>query len=270
MKIKLVLSGSGTKFPVFAGALKRLEQEGCIVEQVIGTSGGSIIAAGIASGYSANEIIKLCKDIMPTLSKKIDFSLLRLLTHWGFIDGNKLKKELSKHFVKTLGEAKIPLFITATNFDTEQLEIFSSQSHPKLETASAVKSSFSIPVVITPEIIDNNMYVDGGVRANFAIDFFGDTPDVVGLYFISDHNCQPRPSGLQAVAQFIGRIINILISAKTEDDIEDAIHTNHIPLRSKINGLDFSFTPIEVDQMIKEGYDGVDHWIKANPQKLKK
>jgi NTE family protein len=269
VKIKLVLSGSGTKFPVFAGALKRLEEAGCEVEQVIGTSGGSIIAAGIASGYSANELIKLCRDIMPTLSKKVDFNLLRPLTDWGFIRGEKLKEELSKHFVETLGQAQIPLFITATNFDTEQLEIFSKQSHPNLSTDRAVRASISIPVVFVPETINGDLYVDGGVKTNFAIDFFGDNPDVVGLYFLDKGGRKPRPKGWRSLFGFISRVINMLISAKTEDDIEDAKHTNQIALHSKVNGLDFSFSAEQVDQMIQEGYQAVDRWIKENPDRFK-
>lgn len=269
MKIKLVLSGSGTRFPVFAGALKRLEQEGCIVDQVIGTSGGSIIASGIASGMSASEIIRLCRKIMPTLSDKVDFNILRPVTSWGFVGGSELKKELGKHFVKTLGEAKLPLFITATNFDTECLEVFSNTTHPSLETASALRASISIPVFFVPEIIGGDMYVDGGVKANFAIDHFGDSPDVVGLYFMNTPGRRPRPKGWKALATFISRIINMLINAKTEDDIEDASHTIQIPLQSTVNGLDFSFTTKQVDQMIKEGYEAVDKWIKANPGRFK-
>jgi NTE family protein len=268
-KIKLVLSGSGTKFPVFAGALKRLEEAGCIVEEVIGTSGGSIIAAAIASGMSADKIIKLCKEIMPRLDKLVDFNVFRPLTDWGFVGGKKMKEELGKHFIQTLGEAKIPLHITATNFDTSALEIFSSKTHPKLETNRAVRASISIPVFFVPEIINGDMYVDGGVKANFAIDHFGNSPDVVGLYFVDKPGRKPRPKGMLAFANFIGRVIDMLISAKTEDDIEDAAHTNQIPLTSKVDGLDFSFKPEEVEAMIKEGYDGVDRWLKANPGRLK-
>lgn len=268
-KIKLVLSGSGTRFPVFAGALKRLEQEGCQVVEVLGTSGGSVVAAAIASGFTANKLINLCKEIMPRLSKLVDFSLLRPLSDWGFVGGEKMKAELAKHFVPTLKDAKIPLHISACNFDTEKLEVFSSKTHGNLETHRAVRASISIPVFFVPESIAGDLYIDGGVKMNFGIDFFGDSPDVVGLYFLDPAGRKPRPKGWKSLADFIGRVVNMLISAKTEDDIEDAIHTNQIPLTTNVNGLDFSFTASEVDQMIQDGYWAVDRWIKANPNKLK-
>ncbi len=268
-QIKLVLSGSGTKFPVFAGALKRLEEEGCVVTHVLGTSGGSIIASSVASGLSADELIKLCKEIMPRLSKMVDFSLFRLWSEWGFVKGTKIKEELGKHFVKTMGEAEIPLYIAVTNFDTEELEIFSSINNPKLETARANRASIGIPIYFVPEIINGDMYVDGGVKMNFGIDFFGNTDDVVGLYFLDKPGRRPRPKGIYALVDFVSRIINMLINAKTQDDIEDAKNTNQIPLHSTVNGLDFNFKPEQVDLMIQEGYKSVDRWIKKNPGKLK-
>jgi NTE family protein len=267
--IKLVLSGSGTKFPVFAGALKRLEEEGCRVVEVIGTSGGSIIAAAIASGMNADQIIDLCKKIMPRLASLVDFSMFRPLTDHGFVGGKKISQELSKHFVKTLGQTKIPLHITATNFDNESLEIFSTTTHPTLEVYRACRASISIPLYFVPEVINGDLYVDGGIKANFAIDYFGNNADVVGLYFKDKPGRKPRPRGIKGLVQFIVRIINILINSKTEDDIEDAKNTNFISLYSDVDGLDFSFTDKQVTQMIKEGYETVDKWIKANPDRLK-
>lgn len=269
MKIKLVLSGSGTKFPVFAGALKRLEEEGLEVEEVIGTSGGSVIAAGLASGFSATRLIKLCKEIMPRLNKMVDFNVFRPLTEWGFIKGEKMKAELSKHFVPKMQDAKIPLHITATNFDTEKLEVFNSKTHPDVSVAQAVRASIAIPVVFVPEKINGDLYVDGGVKANFAIDHFNGNKNVVGLFFYERPGRKPRPRGLLAFAAFIGRVIDMLIRAKTDEDRADAKGVVQIPLSSSINGLDFAFDEEQVDQMIKEGYECVDEWLKHHPLKLK-
>lgn len=270
-KIKLALSGSGTKFPVFAGAVKRLEEEGCQVVRVIGTSGGSIIAAAIASGLTADQIIKLCQDIMPKLNDMVSLSLFTFLAKWGFDNGEKIQKELAKHLVKTFKETKIPLFVTATNFDTEQTEIFHTTHNPNMEVAKAVRASMSIPIMFTPVEHMGSLYVDGGVKYNFPIDYFKDEGDVVGLYFTDDIKTtrQPRPSGIKAIAEFISRIISMLIIAKTVDDIGDSPNANIIPLTSTANGLDFSFKPEEVNKMIREGYYATDAWIKANPGKLK-
>ena len=48
---KLVLSGSGTRYSCFIGAIKRLFEEGIEIDEVCGTSGGGIIAAGLGWKY---------------------------------------------------------------------------------------------------------------------------------------------------------------------------------------------------------------------------
>lgn len=269
VKKKLVLSGSGTKFPVFAGAIKRLEEEGIEFDAVIGTSGGSIIATAVASGYTGTGLIDLCKEIVPRLSSLVDFSILRPVTEWGFIKKDKIKTELDKHLIRKMGEAQIPLYITATNFDTSELEIFSSEEHPELDAARVQSASITIPVVFVPEYINGDLFIDGGVKKNFAIDFFGKEEKIIGLHFTDEQKRRPRPKGIKGLFGFIARVIGLLIDAKTEDDIEDAPHAISIRLTTKVSGLDFSFSPKQIDEMIKEGYDCVDQWIKENPNKIR-
>lgn len=268
-KIKLVLSGSGTRFPIYAGAIRRLEEEGVEIEAVVGTSGGSIIAAAIGSGYSGKQIIKLCKDIVPKLQKLVDFSMISFFQEWGFIPGNKIQKELEKVFVPTFKDIKVPVFITATNFNTEKLVIFSKATHPGFQLARAVRCSMAIPLVFTPHLFEGDYHYDGGVKYNFPIDFFVDQENVLGLYFIDDVDKprKPHPKGLFAVIEVVSRVISMLIAAKTEDDIQDS-KALKVPLRTSVDGLDFSFTPEEVEKIIQEGYSQMDKWIKANPGRL--
>ena len=63
--IKLVLSGSGTLYPVFVGAIKRLIKKGHQVQAICGTSGGAIVAAAIAGGMPIEDLEKLVKRLLP-------------------------------------------------------------------------------------------------------------------------------------------------------------------------------------------------------------
>ena len=270
-KIKLAFSGSGPRFPVFAGAFKRLEEEGIEVTKVIGTSGGSIIAASIASGMKADQIIKLCQEIMPKLGSMVAFNPFNLLSNWGLDNGNKIQAELSKHFVKTFKETKIPLFVTATNFDTQDSEIFHTTHNPNMEVAKAVRMSMSMPVVFTPVEHKGSLYVDGGVKYNFPIDYFINEPDVFGFYFNDSlgGTRRPRPKGLFSSVAFISRIIDMMIGAKTEDDLSDGSRVNAITVSTDIEGLDFNLSKEDVNKMIRQGYEACDKWLKKNPGKLK-
>lgn len=263
-KIKLVISGSGTKLPVFAGAIKRLEQEGYEIEEVVGTSGGSIIAAAVASGFKAQQIVDLCKNIMPQLAKMMNYSLINFLSNFGFVKGDKIRAEFEKYFIKTLGEAKIPLHVVTTNFDLDEEEVFSTANTPKIETAIACGASMAIPAIFEPVAINGDLHVDGGVYANFAIDYFGNNSNVVGLYFSKTKGRLPRPTGWKKVAEFLGRVIDMFINAKTEKDIKDAPLTNKIPLKTSVNGLSFDLTEEQIDQMVNEGFTQTDLWLKTH------
>lgn len=263
-RVKLVLSGSGTRFPVFVGALKRLEEEGYSFIEVIGTSGGSVIAAGLASGLSIKALEALCKQVMPKIGKLVNFSPLKLLNSKGLADSSALHDLLDKYFVSKLGQAKIPLHIVTTNFDNECKQIFSSKTHPTFDTSTVVRASMSIPVAFVPVEIQGDWYIDGGVFANFAIDYFGNEPDVIGLAFNrTTGRRKPRPNGWGGIVEFIMRIIDMLIIAKTNDDIEDIKLPNVINLDSKHDGMNFKITEANVDDMIKEGYSAVEKWLKT-------
>ena len=129
MKIKLVLSGSGTLYPVHVGALIRLAEAGYEFEEICGTSGGSIVAAALASGYKPNhELVNLIKKTLPHKNNLAHMSLLNLITKLGLINGDKIERLLEKYLVPTLGEATMPIHIVTTNVDQKTMIVFESVS----------------------------------------------------------------------------------------------------------------------------------------------
>jgi NTE family protein len=264
MLVNLVLSGSGIKFPFFVGAIVRLLEEDIQIAQVAGTSGGALVAAAIASGYSAEELSKLCLEIVPKLGSVAKPSIITFLDQMGFIKGNKIKEILEKHLVKKLGQAHLPLHITATNFDLGVIQIFSSVQQTDLDTARAVMSSMAAPLVFVPEIIDGDMFIDGGVAKNFPVDLFKASPHpTIGIYFVEKKKRYPRPRGLFKLFSYISRIISIMINSSATEDIQDAPSAKLLPIKSDIDSFDFNVSTEEVQRMIKSGYSQADKWIKS-------
>jgi NTE family protein len=261
-KIKLVLSGSGALFPVFAGAIMKLSELGYEISEVCGTSGGSIMAAALASGYKPSDLPRLIRENNPARNRLIDPSILSLIMNWGLIKGDKLEQRFNKMFVKTFKEAKIPLHIVTTNIERKAPRIFSSKTDPGASVAKAVRASMGIPGVFAPTVIEDEKYVDGGVVMNYALDLFGAGQDVIGLRFGSDYpgddyKSAPR-SPIKSVPQYIMANIDAMIEASSHEHMDDAIYARTIFLKSKFKSLNLLFSEKDSDEMLKEGYMAVE------------
>lgn len=261
-KVKLVLSGSGCLYPVHVGAVLRLAEAGYEFEEVCGTSGGSIVAAALASGYPANsELIKMVKKTLPAKGGLIDLSIFTLVFNWGLIKGDKIEKTFDKYFVKKFSECKIPLHVVTTNLDKQEVRVFSNKTDPNMSISHAVRASMSIPGVFAPVKIDGELHVDGGLMANYFLDLFGNGTDVIGLRFksVSDDK---KGTKVKNPIEYIQRCIDSLIMGSTNEHIDDATFARTILLESKHNGMDFNMTDSDVDEMIEEGYRSADKWLK--------
>lgn len=261
-KIKLVLSGSGCLYPVHVGAILCLVEHGYEIAEVCGTSGGAMVAAALATGYKANnELVKMIKNTLPAKNGLIDMSIFSLAFNWGLIKGRKIEKEFDKYFVKKMSETRIPLHVVTTNLDKQAIKVFSTKDTPNMSVAQAVHASMAIPGVFAPVKIDGDLFVDGGIMANYFLDLFGTGPDVIGLKFksVSDDK---EGFPIKSPADYIERVIDALIQGSTNEHMDDATFARTILLESVHKGLDFNMTDTDVDDMIEEGYRSAAAWLR--------
>ena len=270
-RIKLVLSGSGTLYPVFVGAILRLAEAGYEIAEVCGTSGGALIAAALASGYKPNEeLVKLIKNTLPAKNRLIDLSAFNLFMHMGLIKGDRIESMFGNYLAKTFKETKIPLHIVTTNIERKAARIFSTKDDPDVSIATVARASMSIPGVFSPVRIQNELYVDGGVTANYMIDLFGASSDVIGLRFgpcnsmSGDWRAAARtPIKDRDIAAYLSANLNSMLEATTREHIREAHLARTIFLNSKYGVLNFSVTERDVDIMKQEGYAAADAWLRA-------
>ena len=158
-KIGLALSGGGIRGISHAGVLMAMEELNIKPEIISGVSAGSIVGALYADGHKPIEIAQMFEDISFKKMTKLDVpdgGFFSIAPFARFL-GRKLK-------AKTFEELNIPLRVVATNFDTGVPETFSEGNLLK-----PVMASSSIPVLFTPQKINNNYYVDGGLLKNFPV-----------------------------------------------------------------------------------------------------
>lgn len=263
-KIKLVLSGSGTLYPVHAGAIIRLAEAGYEFEAVAGSSGGALIAGALASGYKPNdEVSKLLKLTAPAKNNLIRPSLLNFIFKWGFIKTKRIEEMLDKYMANKLGQSVIPVHIVTANIETKEAKIWNSIEHPNMKFSDALVASMSIPLVFEPKEIDGDIYVDGGVASNYALDIFGTGKDVIGLRInqIEARECKKEISN---IVDYGMAIIETMIESSIKEHLDDAVYARTIFLDTTEHSLNFNMTDSDIDKMIKEGYDSVDKWLKNN------
>lgn len=155
----LALSGGGARGFAHLGALKALEEHGIVPDVVSGTSAGAIAGAFYCAGIKPDDAMTLFESHAAK-----DFLHLTMPTK-GFLKYDGFARFLREALpVKNIEDLQIPLYITASNFDTGECTVFTSG-----ELVPRVMASSSIPVVFAPTKIDGVRYVDGGLFCNFPV-----------------------------------------------------------------------------------------------------
>lgn len=172
--IGLVLSGGGSKGIAQAGVLKFLEEQNIKPTHLAGTSAGAIIASLYAFGKKPEEILEFFKSIYFFHWRHFTFKKA------GIVDSESFKSYFDLVFKNaTLADLSIPTFITATDLVKGKLKIFK----PETKVTDAVLASSSFPGMLSPYVINDKLYSDGGILNHFPTDLLqGRCDAIIGVY----------------------------------------------------------------------------------------
>lgn len=205
---RLGLSGGGIKGILHVGALQELSKHQPLYfpNGVYGSSIGSIIGTYVAFGLPIEKLPELTKKHLST-KKFIPsiglYDIASCLSKKGLFSMNYLEKTICEVFDeagldirdKLIGDAKMPLFIVASNVTKGKPTIFSKN----VSLLEAIKCSCCVPGVFKPQVLYNQVYVDG--------DFF--SPNISGIVPTSDDTLiltLPRPRAIRITAETIDSI----------------------------------------------------------------
>jgi NTE family protein len=149
--IGVALGGGFARGMAHIGVLKVLEQEGIPVRIIAGTSVGALIGACYCSGLSIEELEKVAHSVRFTTFARWTVS------RFGFASNDRMVQFLNRTLkVKTFEELRIPLGITATDFNTGEGVVFHSGS-----MVDPVRASCAYPGMFLPVEIRRRWLVDG-------------------------------------------------------------------------------------------------------------
>jgi len=202
-RVGLALSGGGVRGVAHLGVIQALTDHGIQFSHISGTSAGAIAAAFIAEGYAPKEVLNLIKEarllklLRPSLGStglvsilNVRFLIEKYIAHNSF---DKLKTRVTISAVD-LGEGKLVYFTDG------ELDI-------------AILASCCLPGIFKPIIINNHMYVDGGILNNFPVEpLVGNCDLIIG----SSCNHLPEVTEIKSFKQLIDRAAMIAINSSLD------------------------------------------------------
>jgi predicted acylesterase/phospholipase RssA/CRP-like cAMP-binding protein len=156
--VGLALGGGAAKGMAHIGVIRALEEAGILIDIVGGASMGSIIGAQYAMGNSHDEMLELCRKLFIDINPFNEYTLPII----SLMRGRKLERmgklAYGDSFIEDLW---LSYFCVSSNLTHSQVKI-----HRRGSLWKAVRTSSSIPGVISPVLDGGEIYVDGGVINN--------------------------------------------------------------------------------------------------------
>ena len=253
-KYGIVLSGGGALGFAHIGILMALEEAGIDISMVSGASMGSIIGAMYAYGYSPKEMIHIIeKEKLYKNSKIFNF---RPLNKSGLSNRKKVKKILDRIFpVNNFDSLKCFFALSMTNFIKLETEYACSGGRLK----EKIMASIAIPSVFEPVIIDDIVYVDGGIMNNIPIEPIKDKCQKIIMIDVCAVSSKAVTSGKIKIGYRAG------MAMMKQMNIERIVQADYyigLEKLEKYNLFDFD----EYKDIIKIGYEEMKKFLNVHQE----
>ncbi|OZS44978.1 patatin-like phospholipase family protein [Photobacterium sanguinicancri] len=193
LKIGVVLGGGGAKGAAHIGVLRALEEMHIPVDYIAGTSMGAYVGGLYATGMSANEIESFLetvdwnngyKDRVERSDRRVrdkqkedrfqigtdvGFDFWQLKVPKGFVQGQnmaKILRETSGNIAAKESFDLLPIPFRAMATDIENLTSVELKSG---DLVRAMQASMSIPAILPPLELGEQLLVDGGITNNLPV-----------------------------------------------------------------------------------------------------
>lgn len=161
--VGLVLGGSGSKGYAHTGAVKALLKAGVEIDFLGGSSAGALYGIGMTySDFDFDKINEICEKSTSDEFGINDF----FLTFLSKSSGRKIGEFSRKIFKETnLEDLWITSYCVSTDMSKNEVKI-----HNTGLVWQQIQESFSSPGIFPPVVVENQVYVDGGLSENIPID----------------------------------------------------------------------------------------------------
>lgn len=220
---RLVFSGGGTRCISYFYALATLDSS--LLKDVTewwGTSAGALIAALLSVQSDLSMMVHLSGTLDFRNFQNIELNHIFDITRtWGLDSGEGLLQGvmdmLERVGAKDWTLSKVPgLHIIIADITNCKTLICSAKTHPDLLISHAVRASMSLPFFYMPyRTIDGSLWVDGGLRCNFAWNLLTEAQRAESIgFFFGISQSGPVGQTPATLSQYLLRLIHF--SEKSE------------------------------------------------------
>jgi NTE family protein len=204
-KIALVIGAGSVKCAAALGLWNVLAQEDIQLDMIVGCSGGSLYAAGMAMGFSLQESIENTKKLWnPSITRKRNWralasmllpGLLKFDQRFSLMSDEPMLKSFQAVFGdKTFEDARIPLCIMATDFESGEPVV---QCEGRI--VDALRASVAIPYIWSAWRNNGRLLIDGAASNPLPVD----VPIREGVDIILALGFQsPLPSRVKSISRY--------------------------------------------------------------------
>lgn len=272
----LILSGCSSKLYIFIGSLQCLIINKKIqfkkLENILCTSGSSVIIFLLLLGYNIRDITNICcgidTDILfynniynqniinNIIEQKGILNTQQIKNTLEIIIYNKIKKK-SLTFRELYHLSGTTFILNAFCYDTNKIEYFSHKTHPNVNIINIILMAIAIPIIFPPIIYNNKTYCDAGIKKHIDFDYFFNNKTIyeieilqnitLGLLitekskpYITDIN-----NNFEQLNKYIFQILKVITH---KDEYNEIVINNYNIINIK---FDLHFSNLKIDNDIK-------------------
>ncbi len=160
--VGLVLSGGGARGFAHIGVVRALREAGIAIDLVGGTSMGAIMGAGVAAGWTTDEMVERFHRTFVATNPLNDYTLPIV----SLVAGRKVSRLLRQEFGDAaIEDLPLPFYAVSANLTTGRGSV-----HRAGDLWRWLRASVAIPGVLPPVFHQGEVHVDGGAINNMPVD----------------------------------------------------------------------------------------------------
>ncbi|NJC98809.1 MAG: hypothetical protein FIB03_21160 [Anaerolineae bacterium] len=256
-RIALVIGSGGIKCAAAAGLWRVLQEEGIVVENVVGCSGGSMYAALIANRVDVKVMEEWSKtlwtsDIMQGYTENLKASKdgsLRFTERSGLVDDSALNRKLREVYGEwEFSDMKMPFKVVATDLLSGEKVTLADGG-----VFDAIRASLAIPIIFPPWEVNERLLIDGAASDPLPIDVaIQDGADIIiAMGFTLDYRARFR--SMTAVQEQLNSIYMNNILNSTYAFYNLAHHAEIFPVIPEFDSTISMFDVDKIPSVIEQG-----------------